>query len=501
MIFSNNRKTVGFEYETYRFIKIFQFNFLIIIATSGIFCSCKKFIKVGSPDTSITGESAFQTDATAISAITSIYTRLSNEQPGSISFANISTWIAGLSADEFSLWTGATNTTWIGYYQNDLSAANSIGTQVWTEGYKYLFTCNAAIEGLEKSSLLTTSIKKQLLGEAKFMRAFFFFYLVNLYGEVPLVLSAKYETISLLSRSSIAAVYKQVVLDLKEAKELLSDSYLDANLTKVTDERVRPTKSAASAMLARVYLFMEDWVNAETMANTLISNSNYQLLSPNSVFLKNSREAIWQLQPTFSGYNTQHARLLVLASTGPSNTNPIYLSSKLINSFELNDLRKTNWTASVTVSSITYPYAYKYKVSQLNNNITSASLMTEYLNVFRLGEQYLIRAEARARQGKFQQSVDDINTLRLQHGGLSTPLTAPASLSPALTVIQRERLVELFSEWGHRWLDLKRSGTIDSVMTTTTPLKGGIWSPYKQLFPIYEDEIRKNPNLIQNPGY
>src|SRR5688572_2600516 len=101
-------------------------NVLSLIIVGTLFSGCKKFIEVPPPDTNVTRESAFKADATAISAITSVYTGLSNEHFGSVSFTNISSWIAALSSDEYSLWSGVGNTTPLGYYRNDLSASANI---------------------------------------------------------------------------------------------------------------------------------------------------------------------------------------------------------------------------------------------------------------------------------------------------------------------------------------------------------------------------------------
>ncbi len=70
-----------------------------------------------------------------------------------------------------------------------------------------------------------------------------------------------------------------------------------------------------------------------------------------------------------------------------------------------------------------------------------------------------------------------------------------------LKAILHERQVELFSEWGHRWLDLKRSGIIDIVMNDVAPHKGSTWNTNWQWYPIPLDDIKKNINLLQNAGY
>jgi hypothetical protein len=178
-----------------------------------------------------------------------------------------------------------------------------------------------------------------------------------------------------------------------------------------------------------------------------------------------------------------------------NDSKPIYLSQSLLNSFEVGDARRTNWVKDTTISGTTYSYSYKYKLAKQNDPVN------EYIMVLRLGEQYLIRAEARAMQGKFQLAIDDVNTIRFRHGGLAIPLSTPANQSAAVDIILHERQVELFSEWGHRWLDLKRTGKADAVMSIAAIAKGGSWQTTDQLYPIPLNDIQKDPKLTQNPGY
>src|SRR5439155_8132146 len=106
-----------------------------------------------------------------------------------------------------------------------------------------------------------------------------------------------------------------------------------------------------------------DWANAETQSTSVINNNAlYDIVSLNNVFLKNSREAIWQLQPVNAGWNTEDARTFILPASGPDATgHPFSLSSLFINNFEIGDQRKINWTNSVTIGGNTYYYPYKYK--------------------------------------------------------------------------------------------------------------------------------------------
>lgn len=480
--------------------------------------SCKKFVEIPPPSGSITENSVFTGDATAIAVLTDLYNQMNNSpiQGG----AGISLF-AGISADEFVCVTTAS--PYIGYYQNILSQTGSgnviSGAEHWGPLYNLVFKCNATIEGLNKSEGLIPSIKKQLLGEAKFLRGLFYFYLVNEFGDVPLALSTDPKVNTLLARSSSADVYKQIVSDLEDAEEKLSDDYLDVTLLKKATERVRPTKWAAAALLARVHLYTGEWAIAEDESSKLIGNTSLfgpiSSIALNNVFLKNSKEAIWQIQPTAVNFNTPEARTLVIPATGPSTGgatgNPVYLNKQLVASFEALDQRAVygNWIDTTiykltSTTSDTVPFPYKYKFNTLDPNITATSgtsKMQEYFMVLRLGEQYLIRAEARAQLGNIQGAKDDLNAIRNRAGLPNTTATDKTSL---LSAILNERRHELFSEWGHRWFDLKRTGNIDAVMANETPRKSNgtsQWAPYKALYPLPLETLQNAPNVIQNDGY
>lgn len=460
------------------------------LLVSILFISCKKLVEVKPPESVLTGNNIYSNDYAAISVLTGIYATMST---GGFSFVTGLQSISiksGLSADEFTLWSGFTNQKVVPFYKNNLSTEQQL--TFWESFYRCLLQINSAIEGISSASALTPQIKQQLLGEAKFLRAFCYFYLVNIYDDVPLVINNNYEVNSSLPRSPKAQAYEQIIADLIDAKNLLSPTYLSANLLTNTIERVRPNKWSASALLARVYLYIQEWENSEIEASDVINNKSlYDTIPLSGTFLKNSKEAIWQLQPTNTGWNTEDARVFILTGN-PSNSRPIYLSKFLLNGFETEDQRLKNWVKSVTTSTGTYYYPYKYQ------SATSGAEVTEYYMVLRLAEQYLIRAEARAQQNKLSEAQADLNIIRKRAGLLNA---APTDKPSLLAAILHERQVELFSEWGHRWLDLKRFGIVDSVMSIVAPQKGGTWEPTDQLYPLPLYDIEQNPNLEQNPGY
>lgn len=454
---------------------------------------CRKMTDVPIPITGTTSALVYANDASAIAVLNGVYTRMF--QQGINGGINSISLCAALSADEMQVFNQASDPYLNSYYRNSLSPALTGSFDYWSNIYSnQIFTANSAIEGLAGSSRITANVKTQLLGEAKFIRAFCYFYLANLYGDVPIVLTSDYSINSTISKSKKSDVLKQVVKDLKEAKELLNDSYLNSTLLGTSNERIAPNKYAAISLLARVYLYMEDWSNAEQEASQVIANKSvYDTVDVNDVFKVDNKESIWQLQSVSKTLtNTSEARLFILPSTGP-NTFPykVFMSSAFVSGFETGDKRRFLWVDSVIANNVIYYYPKKYK-----NNVFQ-SPVTERTVILRLAEQYLIRAEARAQLNNIEGSLSDLNLIRIR-AGLSQLQTG--SKEQLLAQIMQERKSELFTEWGHRWLDLKRTGTADAVLAS---IKSPYWQPTDQLYPIPISEISKNPSLTgqQNPGY
>lgn len=483
-----------------------EYHFGIKISVLGLFVAiilslggCKKLIDVKAPVSNINADNVYTSDATAAAVLTGIYANLSKSNSSEFQLGGFSSLslFAALSSDELTLFN-INNQTYSGYYSNVLSSSPTVGTaNYWNTIYPIIYITNSVIEGLNNTSALTPSVKQQLLGEAKFIRAFCYFYLNNLYGGVPLILSTNWQTNASLPRSSLDDVYLQIIDDLKDAENLLNSNYLKSDIIGVTTERVRPTKWAAMALLARVYLYKSDWNNAESEATAIISNNQYDTVPLNQVFIKNNKEIIWQLQAVGAGTssNTGEGKLFILPAAGPNASNyPVYLSNSLVNTFEPGDKRKIEWVSSVTPSpgTITYYYPYKYRIGAVN---TSAQ---EYCTVMRLAELYLIRAEARAQQNKISDAKSDLNVVRTRARLGNTTANDKSSL---LSAIMQERRVEFFTEWGHRWLDLKRTNMVDSIMKNVTPIKNGTWQTTDQLYPIPNDDLQKASQLTQNPGY
>jgi hypothetical protein len=472
----------------------YAFLSICIVFSTLLLSSCKRLVAVGPPVTGVNGENVYLSDETASAVLTGIYINMSGDPLSNGNYPNsFMNFFPELSADELTLFDPAANATYTAYYTNKL--INTTAPNLWLNTYPIIFVINSAIEGLTKSVSLTPVIKQQLLGEAEFMRAFCYFYLVNLYGDVPLVTTTNYKVNSVIHRTSQAQVYANIIADLRSAHLLLNTNYVYSDAMTPTSERTRPCQWAATALLARTYLYTRQWDSAAVQATSIINNSaTYSLDSLNGVFLSNSSEAIWQLQPVQAGWNTQDAQLYIIPPTGPNGAWPVYLSPAMLNSFEIGDLRRVDWVDSTTAGGMTYYYPNKYKSATLDLPVT------EYQMVLRLGEQYLIRAEAEAQQNDLAGAINDLNIVR-NRAGLAN--TTAANQSDLLGKIQHERQVELFTEWGHRWMDLKRTGTVDMVMGTVSACaaKGGQWNTNDQWYPIALSELQLNQNLTQNDGY
>lgn len=472
----------------------------LILILSFAIDSCRKFVEVDPPVTSITGSTVYENNVSAAAVMTGLYSNIVNGSSTSIAGgpAGISL-LMGLAADELKNYS--TTPAIAQFYANSLTSNASNGASnyyFWQQLYFQIHVCNAVLEGLQNSTAVSASTRDQITGEAKFMRAFLLFYAVNLYGDVPIVTSTVPQVNNIIHRSPITDVYQQITDDLKEAQSKLSNNFVDG-AGAVSTLRVRPNKTAATALLARAYLYQQKYDSAEAQATAVINNSNYALVgNPDSVFLANSKEAIWQLQPVGSNYNTFDGGYFILTTVpGSLAAFPVALSSNLYSAFEAGDNRLTHWVGTYTKSGTNYYYPYKYKVGL----VSGSTNFTEYTMVFRLAEQYLIRAEARAQKGDIAGAQADLNMIRSR---AKLPATSAATQPALLAAILHERQIELFTEWGHRWFDLIRTGNINSIMGSPGNVcqsKGGVWNTNKVLLPLPLLETQINPNLTQNPGY
>lgn len=443
--------------------------------------SCDSFVDVELPKSQLTTVTVFEDYSTANAALIDIYANIRDKGMLTGTGLGISNQL-GNYADEITSTQNPNNPS-LNFYNNSLLPSNTSVSGYWNITYNQIYAANAVIEGVEASKNLSVEQKKQLTGEALFIRALLHFYLVNIFGDVPYITQTDYKKNSTVSRTPTQEVYQSSIADLENAITVLPD----ATATSDT-ERVRPNKSTAQALLARVYLYNKSYPEAANMASAVLNQESLYGLEQNiaKVFLIGSKETIWQLQSGNAGLNTAEASFFTFTSGPPP---LVSLSDNLVNSFSLNDLRKSNWIKTITKGTSIWYHPYKYKENK------STSVSKEYSIVLRIAEQYLIRAEARAQQGDLIGAKEDLNKIR-HRAGLND--TAASSQQEILDATQQERRWELFTERGQRFFDLKRTQKLDN---TLTGLKLG-WDTTDSLFPIPESELSANPNLrSQNPGY
>lgn len=445
-----------------------------LFATALINISCNKFLAVDPPKTEVAAESAFSDEKTATATVGGLYTSMNNYNN---QFASgLMTIVLSSLADDYN----SAFTSYDEYKYNKLSPATSYLDRLWSQPYSYINHSNKIIEGVEASALSST-VKAQLSAEARFTRVFNYFYLSNLFNKVPLITDTKdLEANNRKGPASREELYAFMVEDLKKAAADIADAYQG-------NERTRPNRKAVDALLARVYLYHADWANAEEMADKVIADNRYELSRDlNTVFLKTSKEAIWQLQTvnlSTAGVNTWEGFSIVPAVATARSYYQVYDTT--VAAYEENDLRKAMWLKPYAVNNKTLYMPYKYK-------LRTGTPVTEYNTVLRLAEQYLIRAEARLNQNKLQAALQDINQIRERAGLVALPQTMDkASIALAL---EKERQLELLGEWGHRWFDLVRTNRALPVLSKVKT--DFIESDIK--IPIASAILITNANLQQN---
>lgn len=455
----------------------YQNSIYIILLLSMLCTSCESILNVPEAKNQIGSQLVFADSTNATSAILGAYFTLSAQ--GSVH--NVQLKFTSLYADELNMTTG--DLTADEFKQKALSVGNSINKDLWVNLYSVIYQCNSVIEGVSTSKSLSESFKSQLIAEAKFLRGFCYFYLVNTYDNVPLVLTTNVNINRLSSQSSIPQIYESILQDLISAKSSLPASFIGTG-------KVRASKWSASALLAKVYLYQKNWEEARKESSFIIDSGLFGPL-PNlqDVFIANSKEAILQL-------SSQNGFVSDITAFFPANATaiPNYpFTTSLLQEFESGDGRKTTWI-SKTSSNIGGITATHYYLSKYKNS-TNNTARPEFTMVSRLAEQYLIRAEAHTHLGSLDLAINDLNMLRKRATGIE-PLPDNLSESACYIAIEKERVCELFCEWGNRFYDLKRTNKLISIFGTIPTFKST-----SVRFPIPQSEITYNPNLIQNEGY
>lgn len=449
-----------------------------IIIMGLVLQSCENFVEVDVPTNQLLTPAVFEEKATAHAAMTDIYAKIRDNGLLTGGPTGISVTL-GLYTDELRYHGSPANTA-VNYFNNTLLPTGLDIATYWNNSYNQIYASNSVIAGVRNAIRLSQVDREQLTGEALFVRALVHSYLTGVFGSIPYVTTTELSTNSDISKITTDEVYALAIADLEEALPLLPEQY-------ATTYRVRPNRFAAQALLARLYLYAGRYSEAADAASAVLDQTGlYNMQSDLTLtFKKESPATIWQLSPKAVNGNTLQASVFIFVSPPPTF---VSLTTSQMEAFETGDLRKTNWTKTLTNANGAWHHAFKYRQR------TASTPTVEMSIVLRLSEVYLIRAEARARAGELNSAIQDVNVIRTTAGLPEANLTTQSQI---LNAILQERRVELFSEYGHRFFDLKRFDTIDESLTDKTG-----WESTDRLFPLPQSELNLNTNLLpQNSGY
>lgn len=439
--------------------------------------SCDRLLDVKPPIDQISAEQIFSSVNTADAALSNLYSEIQSNSLISGGFSG-SGALLGTYTDDLISYDVFTQNGDSDLYHNVQGSSNITVKKVWTNAYSEIYAANAIIEGIDKSTAIAENDRKRVRGEALFLRSLVYFYLTQLFGDLPYVTTTDYTLNRSLGKTPAAELLVMIQKDLYSAKSDLSDDYRNP-------ERIYPNRKTAELLLATVLMTRKQYAEAETMLRGIVGSPLYSWQPDlTKTFKKQGKHILWQLKPLKPNDATGEALLYYFASAAPTTYS---LTGSLAAAFDPQDLRKQLWIKAITVNGNQYYRSDKYTKLSANTD--------EYSVVFRLEEAYLLLAEALAEQGKVSEAVPYLNAVRQKAGLGAVPATV--TKEELLTAIISENRKEFFTEKGHRFLTLKRAGKLNDL-TLTKPN----WKEYHQVWPLPFSEIILNPQINpQNNGY
>lgn len=391
-----------------------------------------------------------------------------------------------VSADNYYLaesdWSGLTKEEYRRMYIWEKDNLFSRGSNEWDYAYTPVYTANLILEHMEMSDNKSQDQAKwnNVRGQALFVRAKAFLQVAGIWAQaydqntaaaepgIPLRTSTDFNARS--ERASLQETYEKILLDLKESASLLPDAQVHP---------LRPSRAAAYALLARTYLYMRQYPEVEMYADSSLqifsTLQNYNTLDPKAAF------------PFQAGSNEISYRSYTF-TPAPLYPGTAKIDSLLYKSYASDDLRKKVFFRDNGNGTFGFKGSY-----QGNSNLFSGMATDEV---------YLMRAEARARQGKVERAMEDLNTLLVTRWRTGTFVHfEAASQEDAIKLILIERRKELLMR-GLRWMDIKRLNKEGANMTLTRVLNGKTFTlpPHdlRYALPLPEDVIELS-GMAQNP--
>lgn len=481
---------------------------LTILTAALLLGSCEKFLELepqsqGVAVTNTSADSVLYKSASEVeAALAGCYSDFKNE------YYQLDYFVNG-DAQSDDAYAGGDNPANFQIDDYKLDATNTNVSRDWAYLYSTVGKCNAVINNVGKVSdpALTDTRKAEILGEASFIRAFMYFQLVQLWGDVPLQL----QEVTTISADNLDDIYP-IIFPARAPKEevyaqIIAD--LETALPRVRTTNVHKgyvTKGAVNAMLAKVYATREphDWDKVNQYCDAVI-NGGYALLADYNQLWnnanENSAEAIFEINYnggiTDGNWGTKIFRGLDWKKFNlPAND--------LVAAFDAegDNIRKNASVIFLDVSGkwsdphwpqTHYPFINKWRNFQEGSD-------QNYIFI-RLADILLLKAEALNEMGDVDGAATLVNQIRSR---VSLPNTAAANQAAMRLAIEKERRLELAFE-GHRWYDLKRTGRAIPVMNAAVGVNGQPLgynlTENRLLWPIPQAELDKNTKLTQNPGY
>ena len=487
--------------------------------------SCKKtFLEIPNPN-GINDNNFYKTDADFKLAINGVYAgikALIGDKDQNPSGA-VGAWVMGEMRSDNTEYVysapdrGVVQIEQIADFLDD--ANNTTTLRKYTACYGIIASANAILQTIDAADI-TEDVKKNVKGQALFLRAYSFFELVQYFGDVPFPLTAANSLESAqLPRTKKEDIYTQIITDATSAVSLLPK--------KADQEKGRVSTGSANMLLGYIYMTLKQYPQAEA-AFKLVDNGDYSLVTDYADIFnplnKNNSESIFEaqylegdngLQSNFAYFFAPKLADASLISNMPSNAQTRntggwnFPSASLIAAYETGDKRKSATLALNTIADINGIVSPFYCKKYLHTHSQDRNTNDNW-PVYRYADALLLLAEALNEQGKSGEAVPYIVKVRTR-AGLTMPFTV-TNQAALRDTIAHERRVELAFE-NHRWLDLVRTGKAVSVMNSYgASIKSNPAYTYllpasynvtdnRLLFPIPASERIKNPALTQNPGY
>ncbi len=464
-------------YTTKR-LQLILFMFLNI----GLLVSCSKVLDQ-KPQNEVGDDAAIVNKKGALAAVAGMYNELQNGDYYGRNFQIIS----DVSADQ-----AQSIGTWDFYREMDtyqVALGNQENGFFYARVFRAINLANHIIEKVPGITDLTDVEKNRIIGNAYFIRALSYFDLLRVYGGVP----GKYGTLGLpivttpfkgidastmVARASLADGYAQVEADLLKAETALL----------VSADRSTASKSAARALLCRLYLYTGNSAKVLTYANLVITDANYTLL-PNYLDIfagKLTTESILELN--FNSTDQSGMRTWYFpTSKGGRGDLCAHTSFYQFATANIKDIRGTLFAYEPT-AKVYYPTKYN-KAGNIDN-----------AHILRMAEMYLNRAEAKANTDDLSGALTDLNLVRKRAGIADTTAATKATV---LSAIWKERNLEFAFE-GHRFFDLVRTGQALTALVNVERKNGAAVTldiAGRQVFPFPSFEVDANNKILQNEAY